>query len=94
MVDRAWPTRGAGFIDVALLVVQLIAAGHDPGDAERCATRCPAWHQAQPGAVDAFAAASLRMHRSYAERNPDAKWLNAMVSACQAWTDHRGIVVS
>ncbi|MGW2948940.1 protein kinase [Streptomyces eurythermus] len=93
VVDWAWPTRGAGFIDVALLVVQLIAAGHDPGHAERCATQCRAWQQAQPGAVDAFAAANLRMHRSYAERNPDAEWLNAMVAACQAWTDHRGIVV-
>ncbi|WP_436958005.1 protein kinase [Streptomyces sp. SudanB182_2057] len=94
VVDWAWPTRGAGFIDVALLVVQLIAAGHDPGSTERYASQCPAWHQAQPGAVDAFAAAGLRMHRSYAERNPAAEWLNAMVAANQAWTDHRGVVVS
>ncbi|WP_181796210.1 hypothetical protein [Streptomyces sp. WELS2] len=74
--------------------MQLIAAGHDPGYAERCATQCRAWQRARPGAVDAFAAAGLRMHRFYAERNPDTEWLNAMDAACQAWTDHRGIVVS
>ncbi|MFI0164784.1 protein kinase [Streptomyces sp. NPDC017095] len=94
VVDWAWPTRGAGFIDLALLVVQLVAAGHGPAHAERWATQCPAWHRAQPGAVDAFAAANLRMHRSYAQRHPDAEWLKAMVDACQAWTDYRGIAVS
>ncbi|WP_405447134.1 protein kinase [Streptomyces achromogenes] len=93
VVDWAWPTRGAGFIDVALLVVQLIAAGHAPAEAERWVTRCPAWRRAEPHAVDAFAAANLRMHRSYAKRKLGVEWLDAMVSACRAWTDYRGVVV-
>ncbi|MFG3098962.1 protein kinase [Streptomyces sp. NPDC048182] len=90
-VDWAWPTRGAGFIDPALLVIQLIAAGHDPAWAEQWASRCPAWQRADTGAVDAFAAANLRMYRARAARKPEAPWLTAMVEACLAWSDHRGV---
>ncbi|HEX2418573.1 MAG TPA: phosphotransferase, partial [Micromonosporaceae bacterium] len=30
LIDWAWPTRGAGFIDPACLVVRLVYAGHPP----------------------------------------------------------------
>ncbi|MFF8728122.1 protein kinase [Streptomyces sp. NPDC015171] len=90
-VDWAWPTVGAGFIDSALLVVQLIAAGHTPASAEKWATQLPAWHKAAPGAINAFAAANLRMYRAAAARKPDEDWLKAMVEACRAWADHRGV---
>ncbi|MBK3576094.1 phosphotransferase [Streptomyces sp. MBT65] len=90
-VDWAWPTRGAGFIDPALLVVQLIAAGHTPGSAEKWAERLPAWRGAAPQAIDAFAAANLRMYRASVDRKPDVDWLKAMVGACLAWTEYRGL---
>ncbi|MEU6071811.1 hypothetical protein ABZ864_47165 [Streptomyces sp. NPDC047082] len=93
-VDWAWPTRGAGFIDPALLVVQLIAAGHTPASAEKWASQLPAWHKAAPGAINAFAAANVRMYSTFAERKPDAHWLKAMLEACQSWTDHRGIAAA
>ncbi|MGW3954111.1 hypothetical protein ACWEKM_25035 [Streptomyces sp. NPDC004752] len=92
-VDWSWPTRGAGFIDPALLVVQLIAAGHTPASAEKWAAQLPAWHKADPRAIDAFAAANLRMSRAFVERKPDEDWLKAMVEAGRAWTDHRGVTV-
>ncbi|MGR3872990.1 hypothetical protein ACUXZZ_31085 [Streptomyces graminifolii] len=90
-VDWAWPTRGAGFIDPALLVLQLVAAGHAPGSAEKLAERLPAWREAAPKAVDAFAAANLRMYRAAVGRKPDVDWLKAMVDACLAWAVHRGV---
>ena len=90
MVDWAWPTHGAAFIDPACLIVQLIAAGHTPAAAEEWAFRLPAWRQADPRAVDAFARAKLRMHRTFAERNPDAHWLTAMATAVAQWLEHRG----
>lgn len=88
-VDWAWPTRGAGFIDPGLLVLQLIAAGHTPDGAEKWADRLPAWRGAAPQAIDAFAAANLRMYQAAVDRKPDMDWLKAMVEACQAWTAHR-----
>ncbi|GAA4795465.1 hypothetical protein [Streptomyces ziwulingensis] len=90
-VDWAWPTRGAGFIDPALLVIQLIAAEHTPGDAEKWAERLPSWREATSQAVDAFAAANLRMYRASVDRKPDVDWLKAMVDACQEWANHRGV---
>ncbi|RLV08464.1 protein kinase [Streptomyces griseocarneus] len=91
VVDWSWPTRGAAFIDPAILVVQLIAAGHSPASAESWAAECTAWVSADPKAIDAFAGAELRMHRQLAKRNPDASWLMAMAEAAQAWAAHRGV---
>ncbi|MFF0224877.1 hypothetical protein [Streptomyces sp. NPDC004629] len=53
----------------------------------------PAWRKAAPGAINAFAAAYLRMYSERAERNPDADWLKSMVASSRAWTDYRGITV-
>ncbi|WP_242641028.1 phosphotransferase [Streptomyces kasugaensis] len=92
-VDWSWPTRGAAFIDPACLVVQLISAGHTAESAESWAAGCTAWKEADPKAVDAFAAATLRMHRAFADRTPDASWLRAMATAAQAWTDHRRVTI-
>jgi hypothetical protein len=91
IVDWSWPTCGAAFIDPACLVVQLVAAGHSAKDAEAWAGRCEGWVGADPRGVDAFAAASLRMYRSFATRSPEATWLGAMLDAAQAWADHRGV---
>ncbi|MBH1938362.1 protein kinase [Streptomyces sp. AV19] len=91
LIDWSWPTRGAAFIDPACFVVQLISAGHSPESAEGWAARCTAWENADPKAIDAFAAADLRMHRAIADRRPDEAWLTAMAEAAQAWADHRGI---
>jgi hypothetical protein len=92
-VDWAWPTRGAAFIDPACLVVQLVAAGHSPESAETWAAECAAWTHADAKAVDAFAAATLRMYRRSADRHPDTPWLKAMATAAQEWADHRGVTV-
>jgi hypothetical protein len=82
MVDWAWPTPGAAFIDPAWLVLQLIAAGHSAEDAESWAADCRAWTDANPSAVDAFATATLRMHLARSERRPDASWITAMTRVC------------
>ncbi|MFE2034021.1 phosphotransferase [Streptomyces scopuliridis] len=92
-VDWSWPTGGAAFIAPACLVVQLISAGHDAEGAESWASGCTAWMDANPKAIDAFAAATSRMHRAFAERKPDASWLRAMAEATQSWASHRSVAV-
>ncbi|GAA2623407.1 protein kinase [Actinomadura fulvescens] len=92
-VDWSWPTHGAAFIDPACLVVQLIAAGHDAGPAETWAAECAAWTNADRQAIDAFAAANLRMYRRFADRNPDATWLQAMATAAHEWAAYRDVPV-
>ncbi|WP_046503323.1 hypothetical protein [Streptomyces odonnellii] len=92
-VDWSWPTRGAAFIDPACLVVQLIAAGHSAERAEAWACGCTAWVEADPKGIDAFAGATVRMHRAFAARKPEASWLTAMAEAAQSWASHRGVAV-
>jgi hypothetical protein len=92
-VDWSWPTRGAAFIDPACLVVQLIAAEHTPEAAEAWAAGCTAWAGADPKAVDAFAAATVRMYWRFAKRKPDESWLTAMAVAAEEWTTYRGITM-
>ncbi|MFB4194176.1 protein kinase [Streptomyces carpaticus] len=92
-VDWSWPTRGAGFIDPATLVTQLIGAGHGPEKAEEWASGCRGWTDADPHGIDTFAAVTVRLWRSLAERSPDEQWLKAMTMAAQSWADHRGVQV-
>ncbi|GAA0434281.1 protein kinase [Streptomyces luteireticuli] len=91
LIDWSWPTRGAAFIDPACLVVQLISAGHTPESAGGWAARCTAWANADPKAIDVFAAADLRMYRAVAAQRPDQAWLGALADAAQVWADHRGV---
>lgn len=90
-VDWSWPTVGAGFIDPACLVVQFIAAGHTAEDAEGWAAGCKTWADADRTALDAFAMANARMYRTFADRRPDATWLEAMATAASDWVVHRGL---
>ncbi|MFD5553674.1 hypothetical protein ACFWIA_07520 [Streptomyces sp. NPDC127068] len=89
VVDWSWPTTGAAFITPARLVLQLIAAGHTPRAAEAWAAQCPAWVDADPAAVTAFAVAEQRMHRAFAKRRPAEAWIRDMLSAADAWAGHR-----
>jgi Ser/Thr protein kinase RdoA (MazF antagonist) len=89
IVDWSWPTHGAAFIDPACLVVQLIAAGHTPAQAEDWAARCTAWREADPAAIDAFAAATVRMYQRFEQLAPEP-WRKAMTAAAASWAEHRG----
>ncbi|MGW7292407.1 protein kinase [Streptomyces xiamenensis] len=92
-VDWAWPTRGAAFLDPARLVIQLVSSGHSPASAESWAAGCAAWAKADPRAIDAFAAARVRMHWTFTRRKPQERWLRAMAEAAEAWARHRGVTV-
>lgn len=89
LVDWAWATRGAAFIDLALVLPRLIAAGHSPDDAEAWAAKHIAWQDANPAAITKFASAVARLWSQLAERNPDATWRRPMVEAIATWADHR-----
>lgn len=92
VVDWSWPTRGAGFIDPACLVVQLLAAGHTAPEAEGWARRCDAWQAADPEAINAFAISTVRMYQHFENLDP-APWRKAMTEAAITWAAHRGIPV-
>lgn len=55
VIDWGRPASGAPWVDTAFLVVRLIAAGHDPGDAETWAESVPWWSSRSDEAGTAFA---------------------------------------
>nr|WP_223244801.1 aminoglycoside phosphotransferase [Streptomyces sp. CBMA156] len=90
LVDWAWATRGAPWIDPALWVIWLIAAGgHSPASAEAWAARVPAWQRGEPAVVDAFARAQARMWADIAGADPDP-WTAGLRRAAQRWAGFRG----
>lgn len=89
LVDWAWATRGAGFIDLGCLLPRLIDAGHSPDEAEAWAEKQPVWQEADPDHITLFAKAVYRMWQDFADRNPAQSWRWPMVQAAATWSAHR-----
>jgi len=88
IVDWGWATLGAQWLDAAYWVIRLIAAGHEPGSAERWAAKVPAWRSAPPEGVTAFATANARVWTEAGGTDPDP-WTLHMVEASTAWSNYR-----
>jgi len=88
IIDWAWPTRGAAFIDPACLILRLIAAGHTPTQAETSVAQAPAWNQASKRAIDIFAVANSRLWRQIATNDPHP-WKTHMAAVVDQWAQHR-----
>jgi thiamine kinase-like enzyme len=88
IVDWAWPTRGAAFIDAACFLVRAMAAGHSASQAEALAARCPGWQVASSAAVDVFAMASARLYEGIACQDPQP-FKQCLASVTHAWVRHR-----
>ncbi|MDQ3763145.1 MAG: aminoglycoside phosphotransferase [Actinomycetota bacterium] len=88
LVDWAWATRGAGWIDPACWVVWLVASGHSPQAAEDWATQIPAWHAAPRNSLDEFARAQASMWGGIALDSPE-QWTQRVAGAAQQWVEHR-----
>ena len=70
IIDWAWPTRGAAFIDAACFLIRAMVAGHSASQAEALAARCPGWQQAPSAAIDVFALANARLYDEIARIDP------------------------
>jgi hypothetical protein len=80
LVDWAWPTRGAAWIDPACLVVWLIASGHSPSSAEYWAAKIPSWQSAPAISLDEFARIQGRMWAGIAEESSEP-WTKSVAAA-------------
>ncbi|WP_327668072.1 MULTISPECIES: hypothetical protein [unclassified Streptomyces] len=89
VVDWAWPTRGAAWIDTAYWVIWLVAAGHEPDDAELWAAKIPGWSTTTPRALEVFATAQARLWAEIADEAPDATWMRDLADAARRWSAHR-----
>ena len=77
LVDWAWPTRGAAWIDPGALALRLMEAGHPVEAALEFASRFPSWLGAAPEALAAFGVATAALWREIAGPD-DSVWKRAM----------------
>ncbi|WP_406386410.1 aminoglycoside phosphotransferase [Streptomyces sp. NBC_01618] len=77
LVDWAWPTRGAAWIDPGALALRLMDAGHPVEAAVDFAGRFPSWRSAEPEALATFGAATAALWREIADQNGTV-WKRAM----------------
>ncbi|MFF2374877.1 aminoglycoside phosphotransferase [Streptomyces xiamenensis] len=89
VVDWAWPTRGAAWIDPACWVVWLIAGGHTPSQAEQWAAKVPAWSTATGDHLAAFALVQARLWEAIRQASP-SPWEEQLACAAAEWAQHRG----
>lgn len=88
LIDWAWPTRGASWIDPCVLLTRMMAAGHSVAGAERWVQQVPAWHTASEEAITTFARAHSRTWQEIEDKNPQP-WIRAMANAAREWADTR-----
>ena len=89
LIDWAWPTLGAAWTDPACWIIRLMASGgHTAPQAERQASRLPAFQAADPAHVDLFAAANVRLWDEIAQSSTSA-WTKDMAQAAHAWSAFR-----
>ncbi|MEU3390420.1 phosphotransferase family protein [Streptomyces albidoflavus] len=83
IVDWAWPTRGAAWIDPGALALRLMEAGHSVESAVAFARRFPSWREAEPDALAAFGAATAALWKEIAEE-AEALWKRGMALHAKA----------
>lgn len=90
-VDWSFACKGAAWIDAALLVPRLIAAGHSPADAEFVVSALPAWRSASAAAVTGLAACwtAFRAYKALYGPEPARETRAQAARAGQAWVQHR-----
>lgn len=87
-IDWAWPTKGAGWIDPACLIIRLIAGGHTAAQAEQVVHGLHAWRNAPTDGLLCFAEANVKLWQEIAS-NDRAEWTGAMSAAAREWHEHR-----
>ncbi|MBM9505844.1 aminoglycoside phosphotransferase [Actinacidiphila acididurans] len=92
LVDWAWASCGAAWLDAGYWVIWLMAAGkHDPASAEKWAGEVPAWREAPPEALTAFAEAKANYWDQVAGPDPDPFTANVRTAA-QQWARYRHVL--
>ncbi|MFI5915782.1 hypothetical protein [Dactylosporangium sp. NPDC051541] len=90
LVDWAWPTLAAAWVDTAFLALHMIRAGHHPKDAERWAETVPTYATAADEAVSTLVAGNVAVWDEIASADPKP-WKLDVFDAARRWAHHRGL---
>jgi hypothetical protein len=88
IVDWAYSTKAAPWVELALLAQWLIGSGHTPYQAEGWLARHAAWNEADPKVLDDFAARNAAKWSSKAEQT-SLGWVRDLAAWTAEWSIHR-----
>ncbi|MGW1489760.1 aminoglycoside phosphotransferase [Streptomyces sp. NPDC002402] len=88
LIDWAWPTRGAAWVDPAVLILRLMEAGHPAPSADAWARdQFPTWATAADASVLAFSEANARTWDEIARNDPQV-WKKNMSRLAHDWLNY------
>ncbi|MEU8216728.1 phosphotransferase [Micromonospora taraxaci] len=88
IVDWAFATKAAPWVELALLIQWLIGCGHTPGQAERWMAQLPAWAATDRDAVDDFAIRNAAKWAGKAEKSTQG-WVHDLATWTSEWAAYR-----
>jgi len=88
IVDWAFTTKAAAWVELALLVQWLIGSGHTPEQAEEWLARFPAWIASDPQTLDEFASRNASKWSGKAGQST-ARWMHDLAAWTAQWSVYR-----
>jgi len=88
IVDWAFTTKAAPWVELAMLVPWLISSGHTPEQAETWLTRFPAWQEINPHILDEFASKNAAKWSSKAGQTT-VRWMHNLALWTGQWSAYR-----
>lgn len=88
IVDWACATRGAPWVELALLVQWLIGSGHSARQAEEWLTQFPTWAATEPEALDDFASRNASKWSAKSRRSTES-WVHDLARWTGEWAARR-----
>jgi Ser/Thr protein kinase RdoA (MazF antagonist) len=88
LVDWAFTSQGAAWVELGLLIPWLVKAGHTPAEAAQWVARFPAWSTADPAAIDLFSNVFAERWSRHSAVNP-AGWVAEHALLSRQWADYR-----
>ncbi|WP_327643695.1 aminoglycoside phosphotransferase [Micromonospora zamorensis] len=88
IVDWAWATKAAAWVELALLVPWLIGSGHSAEQAEEWIAQLPAWTATDRPVLDDFASKNATKWAAKSRQNAE-RWVRDLAMWTGEWADHR-----
>ncbi|GAA4081718.1 hypothetical protein [Actinomadura miaoliensis] len=88
LVDWAFVSRGAAWVELGLLIPWLLKAGHTPAGAADWIAQFPSWGDAEPADIDLFSEVFAEKWRISAQSNT-AEWVALHARLARRWADYR-----
>lgn len=89
IVDWAFTTQAAPWLELAMLAPWLIGSGHTPLQAEQWLAQHPTWADTDPEVVDLFVTGNAAKWARKSQQS-NAAWIRDLASWFAAWSAHRG----